>query len=70
MPKKAAGKKTTFGADLIEGIIPVQAHQRCIFDLEPVWPTPIDVKAIRERVRLSQAEFAQTYGISKRAQQE
>ena len=38
--------------------------------LEQVWPKPIDVKAIRKRVKMSQAEFARTYGISKRALQE
>jgi DNA-binding transcriptional regulator YiaG len=38
--------------------------------LEQVWPKPIDVKAIRRRVKMSQAEFSRTYGISKRALQE
>jgi len=31
---------------------------------------PIDVKAIRKRVKMSQAEFSRAYGISKRALQE
>src|ERR1039457_2829590 len=65
MPKKAARKKTTFGADLIEGMKLVVAHQR-----GNVWPKPIDVKAIRKRVKMSQAEFSRTYGIGKRALQE
>jgi DNA-binding XRE family transcriptional regulator len=34
------------------------------------WPKPVDVKAIRRRVKMSQAEFARAYGISKRALQE
>jgi DNA-binding transcriptional regulator YiaG len=38
--------------------------------LEQVWPKPIDIKAIRRRVKMSQAEFSRTYGISKRALQE
>ena len=70
MPKKAARKKTTFGADLIEGMTLVLAHQRGNIELEQVWPKPIDVKAIRKRVKMSQAEFSRTYGIGKRALQE
>jgi putative transcriptional regulator len=62
-------KKTTFGADLFEGMKLVLAHQRGKVELEQVWPKPIDVKAIRKRVKMSQAEFARTYGISKRALQ-
>jgi putative transcriptional regulator len=70
MPKKAARKKTTVGADLIEGMTLVLAHQRGNIELEQVWPKPIDVKAIRKRVKMSQAEFSRTYGIGKRALQE
>jgi putative transcriptional regulator len=70
MPKKAATKKTTFGVDLIEGMKLVLAHQRGEIELEQVWPKPIDVKAIRKRVKMSQAEFARAYRISKRALQE
>jgi putative transcriptional regulator len=70
MPKKKAAKATTFGADLIEGMKLVLAHQRGEIELEQVWPKPIDVKAIRKRVKMSQAEFARAYRISKRALQE
>ncbi len=70
MPRKTGGKKTTFGADLIEGMKLVLAHHRGKVALEQVWPKPIDVKAIRRRVKMSQAEFARAYGISKRALQE
>jgi putative transcriptional regulator len=70
MPKKTSTKKTTVGADLIEGMKLVLAHQRGKVELEQVWPKPIDVKAIRKRVKMSQAEFSRTYGISKRALQE
>ena len=70
MPRKTSTKKATFGADLIEGMKLILAHQRGKSDLEQVWPRPIDVKAIRRRVKMSQAEFARTYGISKRALQE
>jgi putative transcriptional regulator len=70
MPRKVAARKTTFGADLIEGMKVVLAHQRGTIDLEQVWPKPIDVKSIRKRVKMSQAEFSRIYGISKRALQE
>ena len=70
MPKKAGARKATFGADLVEGMKLVLAHQRGKVQLEQVWPKPIDVKAIRRRVKMSQAEFSRAYGISKRALQE
>ncbi len=70
MPKKAPAKKTTFGGDLIEGMELVLAHHRGKIELEQVWPKPVDVKAIRKRVKMSQAEFSRAYGISKRALQE
>ena len=70
MPKKAAAKTTTFGRELIGDMKLVLAHRRGKIELEQVWPRPVDVKAIRKRVKMSQAEFAQAYGISKRALQE
>ena len=70
MPKKAAAKRTTVGADLVEGMNLVLAHRRGKIELEQVWPKPIDVKAIRKRVKMSQSEFSCAYGISKRALQE
>lgn len=70
MPKKTAAKKTSFGADLIDGMKLVLAHHRGTVELQQVWPKPVDVKAIRRRVKMSQTEFARAYGISKRALQE
>jgi putative transcriptional regulator len=70
MPKKPSAKKTTFGTDVIEGMKLVLAHHRGKIELEQVWPKPIDVKAIRKRVKMSQTEFSRAYGISKRALQE
>jgi DNA-binding transcriptional regulator YiaG len=67
MPRTAAVKTTTFGADLVEGMKLVLAHERGKVELEQVRPKPIDVKAIRKRVKMSQAEFSRAYGISKRA---
>jgi putative transcriptional regulator len=66
MPRKQA----TFGADLIDGMKTVLAHRRGKITLDQVWPKPIDVKAIRRRAKMSQAEFSRAYGISKRALQE
>lgn len=51
MPKKAQPKNTSFGGDLIEDMKLVLAHRRGKIELERVWPKPIDVKAIRKRVR-------------------
>ena len=70
MPRKGSVKKTSFGADLIEGMELVLAHQRGEVELEQIWPKPVDVKAIRKQVKMSQAQFSRTYGISKRALQE
>ena len=70
MRKKTGAKKTAFGADLIEGMKLVLAHQRGKVELEQVWPKLVDVKAIRRRVKMFQSEFSRTYGISKRALQE
>jgi putative transcriptional regulator len=70
MPRRVPAQKTTLGGDLIDRMKLVLAHQRGKIELEQVWPKPIDVKAIRKRVKMSQAEFARTYRISKRALQE
>ena len=70
MPRKTRTTNTTFGADLIDGMKQVLAHERGDIELEQVWPKPVDVKAIRLRVKMSQAEFSRAYGISKRALQE
>jgi len=70
MPRKAPAKNADFGADLSEGMKLVLAHQRGKIELEQVWPKPVDVKAIRKRVKMSQTEFSRAYGISKRALQE
>jgi putative transcriptional regulator len=70
MRKKVPAEKTAFGTDLIDGMKQVLAHQRGQIELEQVWPKPVDVRAIRKQVKMSQAEFSRAYGISKRALQE
>src|SRR6266567_4299271 len=69
MPKKLK-HSTSFGEDSIAGLKLVAAHQRGEIELEQVWPRPVDIKAIRKRVKMSQAEFSEAYRISKRALQE
>lgn len=70
MPRKTAKDESSFGSDLIEGMKLVLAHERGEIELEQLWPKPIDIKALRRRVKMSQAEFSRTYRISKRALQE
>jgi putative transcriptional regulator len=70
MSRKAEPTKTTFGTDLIEDMKLVLSHRRGKIELDQVWPKPIDVKAIRKRAKMSQAEFSRAYCISKRALQE
>jgi putative transcriptional regulator len=48
----------------------VLAHARGKVELEQVWPKPIDIKAIRRQVKMSQTEFSRAFCISKRALQE
>ena len=70
MAGKTSTGKPTFGQELIEGMELVLAHPRGKVELEQVWPKPIDVKAIRRQVKMSQTEFSRAYCISKRALQE
>lgn len=70
MLRKNARAKAGFGTDLVEDMKLVLAHQRGKIAMDQVWPKPIDVKSIRKRVKMSQAEFSRAYRISKRALQE
>jgi len=70
MAGKTSTGKPTFGQELIEGMELVLAHPRGKVELEQVWPKPIDVKAVRRQVKMSQTEFSRAYCISKRALQE
>ena len=72
MPRKANVKRkiNAFGEELIESMHVVLAHQQGEIELEQVWPRPVDIKAIRKQVKMSQSEFARAYRISKRALQE
>jgi putative transcriptional regulator len=70
MAGKTSTGKSTFGSELIEGMELVLAHARGEVELEQVWPKPIDIKAIRRQVKMSQTEFSRAFCISKRALQE
>ena len=67
MPEKETANTTAFGRDMIADMKAVLAHHRGEIELEQVWPKPFDVKAVRRRVKMSQAEFSRAYGIDKRA---
>ena len=70
MAGKTSTGKPTFGQELIEGMELVLPRARGKVELEQVWPKPIDTKAIRRQVKMSQTEFSRAYCISKRALQE
>ena len=60
-------KKRNIGLEVLEGIREVKsgkAARRTVFNV------PAEIKAIRERMDVSQAEFAGLLGISKRTVQE
>jgi putative transcriptional regulator len=63
-----ARKSTGLVTDLIESIKLVAAYQRGEIELELA--KAARRKAIRKRVKMSQAEFSRAYGISKRALEE
>ncbi len=70
MPAKKS-KTPTLGERLISALEDVVAHESGeSLSLEQVRPRPIDVRAIRASVRMSQARFATEFGLSKRALQE
>jgi putative transcriptional regulator len=76
--KRAASKKTVpkyskVGRDIIDGLKLVERHVRgkAVLPVRYVdVPDFVDVRAIRERSGLTQAEFARQYGISRRSLQE
>lgn len=70
MAAKNRTGESTFGTDLIEDMELVLAHARGELELEQVWPKPMDIKAIRKQVKMSQTEFSRAFCINKRALQE
>ncbi len=70
-PSKAANKETKFGRDLIAGAKQSRAHVegRRVMK-EYALPTPIDVKRIRAKVGMSQAQFAEAFCLNRRTLQQ
>lgn len=68
---KVADKGTTFGRDLIAGAKKILAHVegRKVMKAYTL-PTPIDVKGIRAKVGMSQAEFANAFCLNRRTLQQ
>lgn len=79
MSKKAPANKTSrrkhskLGRQIIEGLKLMESHVKGEIELPVRYvevPDLVDVKAIREKSGLTQAEFARRYGISPRSLQE
>jgi len=70
-PSKKANKGTKFGRDLIRGARQILAHvERRKVMKEYTLPVPIDVKRIRAKVGMSQAEFADAFCLNRRTLQQ
>jgi putative transcriptional regulator len=70
-PTRANRKSTHLGRALVEGMTQVLAHVRGEIELKSyTLPGPIDVKAIRKKVGMSQSEFASAFALNRRTLQE
>ena len=64
-------KGTRRGSALVEGMTQVLAHVRGEIELKScTLPGPIDVRAIRKKVGMSQSEFASAFALNRRTLQE
>jgi putative transcriptional regulator len=64
-------ESTRLGRALVEGAEQMLAHTRGEIELETYFlPGPVDVKAIREKTGLSQAQFARRFALSPRTLQQ
>jgi putative transcriptional regulator len=73
LSKRAAsrGRDTKFGRELISAAEEILAHRRGDIKLESyTLPGSVDVKAIRAKTGLSQAQFAGRFGFNARTLQE
>ncbi len=61
-------KSTRIGRGLVAGMRQVLAHVRGEIELPSY--TPVDVKAIREKIGMTQTEFAQTFSLNLRTVQQ
>jgi putative transcriptional regulator len=70
-PSKSVSKGTTFGRDLISGAKQILAHVEGRKRMkEYTLPVPIDVKGIRAKVGMSQAQFAEAFCLNRRTLQQ
>ena len=70
-PKAPAAKSTPLGSTLIEGMTQILAHVRGEIQLKSyTLPGPLDIKAIRKKVGMSQSEFAAAFALNRRTLQE
>jgi putative transcriptional regulator len=64
-------KGTRLGRALVDGMTQVLSHVRGEIELKSyTLPGPIDVKAIRKKVGMSQSEFASAFALNRRTLQE
>jgi Predicted transcriptional regulator len=66
-------KYSPLGLDIIDGLTEALAHHRGEIELRTTTytiPGPVDVRAIRESLGLSQNQFAARYGFSPRTLQQ
>jgi len=64
-------KSTRLGSALVDGMTQVLAHVRGEIELKSyTLPGPINVKAIRKKVGMSQSEFASAFALNRRTLQE
>ena len=71
--KASRPRHSKLGRQIIEGLKIVERHIKGEIELPARYvevPDFVDVKAIREKCGLTQAEFARRYGISSRSLQE
>src|SRR6266852_707225 len=71
--KTKAPKHTKIGLSIIAGLREAVAHHRGELELRTTTitvPASVDVKAVREKLGLSQSQFAAQYGFNPRTIQE
>ena len=70
-PSKVLSKGTTFGRELIAGAKQILAHVEGRKVLkEYTLPVPVDIKGIRAKVGMSQAQFAEAFCLNCRTLQQ
>jgi putative transcriptional regulator len=73
LPRTNRNKTTKFGEELVKGLKQAAAHFRGEVKLQTYEyniPARVDVRAVRERIGLSQAQFAGRYALNPRTVQE